>query len=487
MGQTHLTGLDFMRRPNTLTYMRPGFTIPGPIISGVTYNAADQMTGITWPANPGSTVDPDAYTYTAFTEARTYNNLNQVTQIQTRNSAGTPTVVDLNYGYGNAGQNNGQVSGIASGLDTNFNAAYTYDQLNRLTGVSGAKNQTYGYDGWGNLTSKSGDGSVFNFYGDPYTNRLAELSQTPHICYDPNGNLISITTACNNPEYSYDIKNRLVGVVVTRSGSTDQSAERYYYTADNKRVSTARPNGNPGQAQVFYVYGAKGEIAAICTSSVFGDAPTCDSREPRDVKFAGRMIIQNYLPVAVDRLGSVVANPTQGSYGSALPKYYGPYGEQCNEGQSGVGFPGNTNFATYFHDETTGLNYADQRFYNATYGRFMNADPYRASAGPEDPGSWNKYSYVDNDPVNLIDPTGEFAWAGNLKPLYNLLLTNNYNNMSTARDYAALVPDHIENTQDQNEFWAKSQTATFRSQLGQVRLATELGPLRQFILAHPFC
>ena len=262
-------------------------------------------------------------------------------------------------------------------------------------------------------------------------------------------------------------------VIITRSGSTDitghldQSAERYYYTADNKRVSTARPNGNAGQAQVFYVYGAKGEIAAICTSYVFGDAPTCDPREPRDVKFAGRMIIQNYLPVAVDRLGSVVANPTQGSYGSALPKYYGPYGEQCNEGQSGVGFPGNTNFATYFHDETTGLNYADQRFYNATYGRFMNADPYRASAGPEDPGSWNKYSYVDNDPVNLIDPTGEFAWAGNLKPLYNLLLTNNYNNMSTARDYAALVPDHIENTQDQNEFWAKSQTATFRSQLGQ--------------------
>jgi len=60
MGQTHLTGLDFMRRPNTLTYMRPGFTIPGPIINGVTYNSADQVLGMTWPANPGSTVDPDA-------------------------------------------------------------------------------------------------------------------------------------------------------------------------------------------------------------------------------------------------------------------------------------------------------------------------------------------------------------------------------------------------------------------------------------------
>ena len=231
--------------------------------------------------------------------------------------------------------------------------------------------------------------------------------QQPHICYDTNGNLISITTACNNPEYSYDIKNRLVGVVITHSGPSDQSAERYYYTADNKRVSMARPNGNPGQAQVFYVYGAKSEIAAICTSYVFGDAPTCDPREPRDVKFAGRMVIQNYLPVAVDRLGSVVANPTRGSVGSTAPKYYAPFGEQYNEAQSGVGFPGNTNFATYFHEETTGLNYADQRFYNATYGRFMSADPYEPSAGPEDPDSWNRYSYVGNDPINLIDPTGE--------------------------------------------------------------------------------
>ncbi len=69
-------------------------------------------------------------------------------------------------------------------------------------------------------------------------------------------------------------------------------------------------------------------------------------------------------------------------------------------------FPGNTNFATYFHDETTGLNYGDQRFYNSQYGRFMNADPYRASAGPEDPGSWNRYTYTHGDPINRNDQSG---------------------------------------------------------------------------------
>jgi hypothetical protein len=48
----------------------------------------------------------------------------------------------------------------------------------------------------------------------------------------------------------------------------------------------------------------------------------------------------------------------------------------------------------------------DQRFYASTYGRFNSADPYAGSAGPQDPGSWNRYSYVAGDPVNRHDPHG---------------------------------------------------------------------------------
>jgi putative RNase toxin 44 of polymorphic toxin system len=36
----------------------------------------------------------------------------------------------------------------------------------------------------------------------------------------------------------------------------------------------------------------------------------------------------------------------------------------------------------------------------------MTADPYRNSAGPADPGSWNRYAYTRGDPVNRIDPSG---------------------------------------------------------------------------------
>lgn len=36
----------------------------------------------------------------------------------------------------------------------------------------------------------------------------------------------------------------------------------------------------------------------------------------------------------------------------------------------------------------------------------MSADPYRNSAGVGSPGSWNRYSYVQGDPVNNTDHTG---------------------------------------------------------------------------------
>jgi RHS repeat-associated protein len=53
------------------------------------------------------------------------------------------------------------------------------------------------------------------------------------------------------------------------------------------------------------------------------------------------------------------------------------------------------------------MNYFGARWYDAEAGRFAGVDPLVASAG--DPKSLNAYSYVLNDPVNLVDPTGMAA------------------------------------------------------------------------------
>jgi RHS repeat-associated protein len=63
-------------------------------------------------------------------------------------------------------------------------------------------------------------------------------------------------------------------------------------------------------------------------------------------------------------------------------------------------------FATYTRDSFTGLDYADQRFYASTYGRFNTPDPSGGSINPGNPQSWNRYSYTLGDPVNGNDPSG---------------------------------------------------------------------------------
>jgi RHS repeat-associated protein len=80
---------------------------------------------------------------------------------------------------------------------------------------------------------------------------------------------------------------------------------------------------------------------------------------------------------------------------------YFPYGEERGTPTTNDTYK----FATYWRD-STGLDYADQRYYASSFGRFLTPDPYMASGGPADPQSWNRYAYVEGDPVNFNDPRG---------------------------------------------------------------------------------
>jgi RHS repeat-associated protein len=55
-------------------------------------------------------------------------------------------------------------------------------------------------------------------------------------------------------------------------------------------------------------------------------------------------------------------------------------------------------------DTETGLDYLVSRFYSSTQGRFTSADSF--SGSPMQPQTWNLFSYVLNNPLKFIDPTG---------------------------------------------------------------------------------
>jgi RHS repeat-associated protein len=176
-----------------------------------------------------------------------------------------------------------------------------------------------------------------------------------------------------------------------------QSMEYYYYTPDGKRFARQMANGDTQ----YMLYGAYGE--ALGTFS----AQSNYSHTEMSVYFGGRRLWQGATynsangsqgAVFADRLGS---NRYTGNY-------Y-PYGDSA-----GTAPPDQVGFATYTQDSYTGLDYANQRMFDSTNGRFNTADPYMASArganNPNDPGSWNHYAYTGGDPVNRFDPTGQL-WS----------------------------------------------------------------------------
>jgi RHS repeat-associated protein len=58
-------------------------------------------------------------------------------------------------------------------------------------------------------------------------------------------------------------------------------------------------------------------------------------------------------------------------------------------------------------DSESGNDYFGARYYASSMGRFMSPDPMMASAKIWDPQTWNRYSYARNNPLMMIDPTGE--------------------------------------------------------------------------------
>jgi RHS repeat-associated protein len=71
---------------------------------------------------------------------------------------------------------------------------------------------------------------------------------------------------------------------------------------------------------------------------------------------------------------------------------------------------------SYDRDSESGLDYAVNREYAPTVGRFDKADPYEASGYMVEPQSWNRYSYVGNDPINYDDPVGLFRQGKGAPP-----------------------------------------------------------------------
>lgn len=65
----------------------------------------------------------------------------------------------------------------------------------------------------------------------------------------------------------------------------------------------------------------------------------------------------------------------------------------------------NYKFTGHERDGETGLDHTWYRKLSSTLGRWTSADPIKGSCA--NPQSLNRYTYVSNNPTNLVDPTGQ--------------------------------------------------------------------------------
>ena len=190
--------------------------------------------------------------------------------------------------------------------------------------------------------------------------------------------------------FTYDGENKQV-LVTNSSGTVGQ----YWYDGDGKRVKKYVPD--TGEYTIF-VYDAAGKEIAEYSTIV---ANSTDAKV-------------NYL--TADHLGSPRINTDQN--GTVIARHdYMPFGEEIATSQRtpAFGYADDTvrkQFTGYERDNETDLDYAKARYHNFNLGRFNSPDPARMlKARMADPQHWNLYVYARNNPLLMVDITGEFPWT----------------------------------------------------------------------------
>jgi RHS repeat-associated protein len=235
-------------------------------------------------------------------------------------------------------------------------------------------NETYNYDSFGNL-QEAGTWSFLQGY--------TKANQLTGWNYDAAGNLLTDGLGNN---YIYDGEGKI----------TSGGGVVYYYTAEGQRA------GKSGSVPVDTIYFAGRPIARLS-----GTAWTDLIYGPNGL-LAEVPGTQTGAPIyrMTDHLGSLVG--TLSSTGAVLSTQdVAPFGEIFTGGSSDpYAFTGKE------RDVESNNDYFGARFYASNMGRFMSPDPGGiAYANPYNPQSLNLYSYVVNNPLSNIDPTGmECLW-----------------------------------------------------------------------------
>lgn len=287
-----------------------------------------------------------------------------------------------------------------SGEATVTEATYALSSLS----IANGHTFTYQYDRNKNITGRMQNGAADAFTYDPLDRIQQEsgLNGNKKYTYDQRGNIQHVEgrtlRGLTNANFTFDSLNQLTKVKLENGKEVSYTYNgdgllyervegdqrtRYYYDEEAKLIAEADVKGGVASVSYTYIYDLNGRLWSRVDQAT--------------------SVVQYY---QLNGHGDVVG--LTDSQGNQLNTYtYDIWGNPETEEET---VPNIFRYSGEYWDNTTDLQYLRARWYDPNAGRFVSKDPYEGSI--DNPLSLNRYSYVVNNPLKYVDPSGNRHEAG---------------------------------------------------------------------------
>jgi RHS repeat-associated protein len=363
-------------------------------------------------------------------ETRFRTNSNQIEGIQAGVS-GMPALQNLKIQYDDAGN-------VISRADESVGwfEQFKYDELNRISrvGAEGVRDVSVKYDALGNIKSRSDVGG-YNYCPSAQGQLCSvEGERTMKLAYDTAGNV----TAMGDLRLRFDAEGK-VASVAQGSDSIRTSYSEFAYGADGQllihesrqlaiktklslldEVEVLREDFAPplfGSAERtrvrLNVTGPTGVIGFFETAYFHHPYQVVSPLYSHTVRLGRQRVTDAkdaFYYVLKDHLSSLVA--VVDAVGKVTERFrFDPWGKRRQVDSRGRYTSISAGFTGHQQIDAFDLVHMGGRVYSALIGRFLSPDVMTQL--PLNTQSYNRYSYVLNNPLKLIDPSG-FDFFGDL-------------------------------------------------------------------------